>query len=116
MSNAWDNESKLGETPPPAPEAKTEKTDEHADRHWLPSWPPKPEPPEAQEAFGGSGVAAVELDEATLREHIVARLKTVYDPEIPVNIYDLGLIYDLVIEAQGKVEIKMTLTAPACPV
>ena len=49
-------------------------------------------------------------------ETVVEALKTVYDPEIPVNIYDLGLIYEIAIDAKGKVEIQMTLTAPACPV
>lgn len=50
------------------------------------------------------------------REDLVAALRTVLDPEIPVNIYDLGLIYRLEVDAQGRVEIDMTLTAPACPV
>ena len=50
------------------------------------------------------------------REALVEALRTVHDPEIPVNIYDLGLIYDLEIAADGTVEIRMTLTAPACPV
>jgi len=51
-----------------------------------------------------------------LRSAIVDALKGVYDPEIPVNIYDLGLIYDLHIDDTGNVDIKMTLTAPGCPV
>ena len=51
-----------------------------------------------------------------LRRRIVDQLRTVFDPEIPVNIFDLGLIYVLKIETSGKVEIKMTLTAPNCPV
>jgi FeS assembly SUF system protein len=42
-------------------------------------------------------------------------LKNIYDPEIPVNIYDLGLIYEIIVEEGGKVEIVMTLTAPNCP-
>ncbi len=50
------------------------------------------------------------------REAVIEALKTVHDPEIPVNIYDLGLIYELEIEADGRVRIGMTLTAPACPV
>jgi FeS assembly SUF system protein len=49
-------------------------------------------------------------------EDVVEALRTVYDPEIPVNIYDLGLIYDLSIAETGDVGIRMTLTAPACPV
>jgi FeS assembly SUF system protein len=46
---------------------------------------------------------------------IVEALKTVYDPEIPVNIYDLGLIYDIIVDARSSVGIRMTLTAPNCP-
>ncbi len=49
-------------------------------------------------------------------EAIVAALQTVYDPEIPVNIYDLGLIYGLEIGEKGEIKIDMTLTAPGCPV
>jgi FeS assembly SUF system protein len=50
-----------------------------------------------------------------LRPAVVDALKTVFDPEIPVNIYELGLIYDIVIDAGGNTGIRMTLTAPACP-
>ncbi len=50
-----------------------------------------------------------------LEEKIIAEIKTVYDPEIPVNIYDLGLIYDIN-EKNGDLKIEMTLTAPGCPV
>ena len=48
-------------------------------------------------------------------EAIVAMLKTVYDPEIPVNIYDLGLVYKVDVDADKNVRIDMTLTAPNCP-
>ncbi len=51
-----------------------------------------------------------------LRNRVVDVLKTVYDPEIPVNIYELGLIYDLQVTPEGEVTVKMTLTAPNCPV
>src|SRR3954462_14985095 len=47
---------------------------------------------------------------------VIEALRTIFDPEIPVNIYELGLIYDLRMGADGKVGIDMTLTAPACPV
>jgi FeS assembly SUF system protein len=50
-----------------------------------------------------------------LEEEIVKMLKTVYDPEIPVNVYDLGLIYGLDIDDEKNVKITMTLTAPGCP-
>lgn len=51
-----------------------------------------------------------------LEQRIIDALKTVYDPEIPVNIYDLGLIYEIKIEPDRSVNIKMTLTNPNCPV
>lgn len=54
--------------------------------------------------------------EATLREKIEEVLRTVHDPEIPVNIMELGLVYEIKIQEGGKVKITMTLTAPACPV
>jgi FeS assembly SUF system protein len=52
----------------------------------------------------------------TLRGEVVNALHNVFDPEIPVNIYELGLIYDLDIQPSGAVGIRMTLTSPACPV
>ncbi len=51
-----------------------------------------------------------------LRFSIIEELKTIFDPEIPVNIYDLGLIYDILIDDEFFVSIRMTLTAPNCPV
>lgn len=54
--------------------------------------------------------------DAPLSERVVATLKAIYDPELPVDIYDLGLIYDLAVSPEGAVAIRMTLTAPACPV
>ena len=51
----------------------------------------------------------------TLRDQIEGVLRTVYDPEIPVNIYDLGLVYEINVADRGEVKITMTLTAPACP-
>ncbi len=68
-----------------------------------PSLPPAPPIPSAD-----SG--------ATLEERVLAALRGVFDPEIPVNIYELGLIYDLKIDPAGAVSIRMTLTSPACPV
>lgn len=65
--------------------------------------------PEANE------VAKADLSEDELRERVIDALKTVYDPEIPVNIYDLGLIYN--VDFHGTfVHVDMTLTAPGCPV
>ncbi len=57
-----------------------------------------------------------EGSEDALREQVIAALRTIYDPEIHVNILDLGLIYELDIDTRGHVAIDMTLTAPACPV
>ena len=54
--------------------------------------------------------------DAPLRDKIIAALRTVYDPEIPLNLYDLGLIYDITIDANNAVSINMTLTTPHCPV
>jgi FeS assembly SUF system protein len=51
-----------------------------------------------------------------LEQQVIEALRTCYDPEIPVNIYDLGLIYELAVDSGGAVIIKMTLTAPNCPV
>ena len=51
----------------------------------------------------------------TIREQVIEQLKTVFDPEIPVNIYELGLIYAVVVEADGATTITMTLTTPMCP-
>ena len=51
-----------------------------------------------------------------LKEKIITEIKKIYDPEIPVNIYELGLIYDIIIEKDNDVQINMTLTSPNCPV
>ncbi len=55
-------------------------------------------------------------DPARIEADIVDTLQTIYDPEIPVNIYELGLIYDVDIDPSGDVQVAMTLTSPACPV
>jgi FeS assembly SUF system protein len=52
----------------------------------------------------------------SLKEKLVAMLRDVYDPEIPVNVYDLGLVYDVRVDESGGVGIEMTLTSPMCPV
>ncbi len=51
-----------------------------------------------------------------LKEKIIGEIKKIYDPEIPVNIYDLGLIYDVKVDDDNNVDVKMTLTTPNCPV
>lgn len=53
---------------------------------------------------------------ADLEQKVIGALKKVYDPEIPVNIYDLGLVYSINVATGGSVQVTMTLTAPACPV
>lgn len=62
------------------------------------------------------GFVAAPAADAPLRERIIHNLRTVIDPELPLNIYDLGLIYKLDISPTGGVSIDMTLTAPGCPV
>jgi FeS assembly SUF system protein len=71
---------------------------------------PTPDPTHETDDLVADPVRTEELREAIARE-----LKTVYDPEIPVDIYELGLIYDVFVTAAGVAAIKMTLTAPACP-
>ena len=51
-----------------------------------------------------------------LKDKIITEIKKIYDPEIPVNIYELGLIYDIIVQKDNSVKIKMTLTTPNCPV
>jgi FeS assembly SUF system protein len=62
--------------------------------------------------YGGT----VETEREQLEDRIIAVLRSVYDPEIPIDIYELGLIYDVDVEDDGDVLIKMTLTSPGCPV
>ena len=56
------------------------------------------------------------VDREALRERVIAALKEIYDPELPVNIYDLGLIYAVDVDDAAVVEVQMTLTTPGCPV
>ncbi|HEY4148137.1 MAG TPA: DUF59 domain-containing protein [Chitinophagaceae bacterium] len=56
------------------------------------------------------------VDKVIMEIAIIEKLQTVFDPEIPANVYDLGLIYDIAISDSGYVNITMTLTAPGCPV
>ena len=71
-------------------------------------------PPSLPMSASPSAIPADELDRMT--NDIVAAMKTVYDPEIPVDIYELGLIYQVDIDDDRNVRIEMTLTAPGCPV
>jgi FeS assembly SUF system protein len=89
----------------------------------LESSVPEPLPPHASilpEAGANSSTAAEAstglVDVGEIEEKIIAALRTCYDPEIPVNIYEMGLVYDIDVNPSGDVVLRMTLTSPACPV
>ncbi len=83
----------------------------------TPSLTPSPEEaPAAPEVIAEAVAAAPPADPSDVENAIVEALKTVFDPEIPVNIYELGLIYDIDLLDEGAVKVKMTLTSPGCPV
>jgi FeS assembly SUF system protein len=74
-------------------------------------------PPDAPAATSETSALVPDAQKtAELKPAIVKAISTVYDPEIPVNIYELGLIYDIVVDENGVAGIRMTLTAPGCPV
>jgi FeS assembly SUF system protein len=77
---------------------------------------PKAEEPkkEALPAREETPAKAVNPDE--IKEAVIEALRTVYDPEIPVNVYEMGLVYDIDVDTAGKVVVRMTLTSPGCPV
>lgn len=91
-----------------------------AEHVFLPVADGHPHPPPQEpitEALGGTGEKpAASIDPTEVEAAIVEALRTIYDPEIPVNIYELGLIYGVEVDQEGRAEIRMTLTAPACPV
>ena len=112
---------KLNEAPPP----KTEVDPTTSEAQPMPVAPVPPTvptpaldtsalmtPPPAQAA---EDVDVDPVKTLELKPKIVDQLVTVFDPEIPVNIYELGLIYDILVDAKGLAVIKMTLTAPGCP-
>jgi len=76
---------------------------------------PTPGAPAEEGRVETAGMTSDPEKTAALKPLIVAALSKVFDPEIPVNIYDLGLIYDVIVDASGAVGIRMTLTAPGCP-
>jgi FeS assembly SUF system protein len=82
--------------------------------------PPDPPPASVPTSVPNSPItpeASMEpVDVGELEEKIIAALRTCYDPEVPVNIYEMGLIYDLDVQPSGEVVVRMTLTSPACPV
>lgn len=74
-----------------------------------------------RDAFAAEGgampsSAASPVSGEGLHAQVIEALRTVFDPEIPVNIYDLGLVYDIAIDSENRVTVRMTLTAPGCPV
>ena len=71
---------------------------------------------ELQELCARRGAPLPEGQTVASGEEAIEALRTVYDPEIPVNIYDLGLIYEMDIHKDGSTRVQMTLTAPGCPV
>ncbi len=88
-----------------------------AGRKVLPTLNDTAAAPRELEAYGGTGMSATgPFDKAAMKTFVVATLKCIYDPEIPLNIYDLGLIYDIAIDDDAVVHVTMTLTAPGCPV
>ena len=115
------NTFKLNEAPPPKSEAKLTPSEAQP----TPVVPVSPtvttptfdtsalNPPPAQPAVEDVDVDPVKTLE--LKPKIVDQLVTVFDPEIPVNVYELGLIYDILVDANGLAVIKMTLTAPGGP-
>jgi FeS assembly SUF system protein len=79
----------------------------------VPATAPSDSPPTAAAAAGASALPEGEL--ARLTDDVIAALKTVYDPEIPSDIYELGLVYRVDIADDRKVTVEMTLTTPNCP-
>ena len=75
---------------------------------------PPPDAPASSDKT--SALVADAQKTAALKPAIIKAISTVHDPEIPVNIYELGLIYDVIVDAQGVAGVRMTLTAPGCPV
>jgi FeS assembly SUF system protein len=76
---------------------------------------PQDQPSAPEETHETDGLVADPAKTGELREPLERALKTVFDPEIPVDIWELGLIYDVFVTADGVAAIRMTLTAPACP-
>ena len=71
---------------------------------------------QAQDKIEGTPLIKPSTTDHPLYESVVDACRTVFDPEIPVNIYDLGLVYTIEISPENEVEVMMTLTAPGCPV
>jgi FeS assembly SUF system protein len=102
--------SDFGESVSSAPATPAEEVSETTDTEAV----------EATEMVDGSEASDREpltlVEQQQLEEKIIEVLRTIYDPEIPVDIYELGLIYEIKVDANAHVVIQMTLTSPACPV
>ena len=98
-------------SPPAPPEQPAAPATSSLDTSALTAAPP----PSAAPATTEKPVQADPLKTLELTPQIVEQLSSVYDPEIPVNIYELGLIYDIAVDGDGLAVIRMTLTAPGCP-
>ena len=108
----------LNDAPPPDKPAESTRPPEPDGAASGPSFDTSaltaPPPAEAAKTVE-KPVQADPLKTLELTPKIVEQLSTVYDPEIPINIYELGLIYDIAVESSGLAVIRMTLTAPGCP-
>ncbi len=85
----------------------------------APDHAPEPRSPAAEapaDAQRDRGAEGEPSETPELKDRVIAALRQIYDPEIPVNLYDLGLIYDIDVSKEGDVEVTMTLTTPHCPV
>jgi FeS assembly SUF system protein len=96
--------------PVPTPAAEMTPPGPEPPRAILPTQSPAPAPPTTHDPIESDPLKTLEL-----KPKLIEALSTVYDPEIPINIYEMGLIYDVDVNADGLVGIRMTLTSPACP-
>ncbi len=104
-------------TPPTPPDGDTTIVDENAPTS---SGPIELPPHSDDDASSGpmpkdAPPKLVDVPDSPLRPRVIDAIKTVYDPEIPVDVYELGLIYGIHIDAAGNVQVDMTLTSPSCP-
>lgn len=99
--------------PAAAPPAPVSQTPFEAPSAWTSSGMATPRPETTHDQLVVGPLDAEQT--AALQAPIIERIKTVFDPEIPVDIYELGLIYDIIVDANRNVLVNMTLTSPACP-
>ncbi len=102
--------------PAPAPTPASERPMYYTDPHSGMPMHAAPDMGELEEFEATAGETLLPGTQAADEDAVIEALRTVYDPEIPVNIYDLGLIYTIDIKGSGDVNVEMSLTAPGCPV